>query len=172
MPGGESAARRVVLGRVRGAHGVKGWLRVQPFTQARETLLEYPRWMLGSGDEWGDYRLELGSPHGSGLLIRLEGVADRDAAQGLAGRDVAVWRDELPGLGPGEFYWSDLEGLAVVTGDGIHLGVVERLFETGANDVVVVAGERERLIPFIRDDVVCRIDLEAGVMEVNWDPEF
>ena len=172
MSGGASGARRVVMGRIRGPHGVKGWLRVQPFTEARESLLDYPLWMLGGGDDWRDYRLQRGSPHGSGLLVSLAGVADRDAAQVLAGSDVAVWRDELPGLKAGEFYWSDLEGLAVVTGDGVHLGVVERLFETGANDVVVVAGERERLIPFIMDDVVCRIDLEAGVMEVNWDPDF
>ena len=113
-----------------------------------------------------------GHEHGDGLLVRLEGIADRDAAAALRGSEVSLWRSQLPALEEGEYYWSDLEGLGVVTMDGAFLGVVERLFETGANDVMVVRGERERLIPFVMDEVVRRIDLAAARIEVDWDAEF
>jgi 16S rRNA processing protein RimM len=164
--------RRVVLGHIRGPHGVRGWVKVQTFTEERETLLQHPLWLVGRGEEFREYRLKSGQGHGSGLLVSLEGVSGRDEAEALRGKDVAVWRDALPALEENEFYWSDLEGLEVVTRDGIRLGVVERLFETGANDVMVVAGDRERLIPFVMDEVVLRVDLAARCLEVDWDPEF
>lgn len=172
-PGAATDRRRVILGRIRGPHGVRGWLRVQTFTEERETLLRHPRWLVGSGNDFREYRLEKGQGHGSGLLVSLEGVSGRDDAEALRNRDVAVWRDALPELPEDEFYWSDLEGLEVLTVKGVRLGVVERLFETGANDVMVVRGEdRERLIPFVMDEVVRRVDLSAGCLEVDWDPEF
>ena len=164
--------QRVVLGRVAGPHGVQGWLRVKTFTESRATLLGFTRWMLGSEAGWSDYGLREGRAHGDGLLVRLDGIADRDAAAALRGREVAVWRAQMPVLQEGEYYWSDLEGLSVYTGDGVALGAVERLFATGANDVMVVRGERERLIPFVMDEVVRRIDLDAGRIEVDWDAEF
>jgi len=165
-------AQRVVLGRVAGPHGVHGWLRVRSFTELRETLLGFPRWMMGSEEGWIEYGLLEGRVHGDGLLVRLEGIADRDAAAALRGSEVAVWRAQLPALQEGDYYWSDLQGLNVFTADGVALGVVERLFETGANDVMVVRGDRERLIPFVMDAVVRRIDLAAGCIEVDWDAEF
>ena len=81
-------------------------------------------------------------------------------------------RDALPKPAPGELYWSDLEGLRVRTVEGRELGTVSHLFETGANDVIVVKGDRERLIPFLRDSVVREVDLAAGTMIVDWDPDF
>ncbi len=164
--------RRVILGRIRGAHGVRGAIRVQVFTEARESLLEHSRWLVGRDEGWTDFTVQRGNPHGDGLLAFLEGVKDRDAAEALRGMDVAVWRDELPVLAEDEYYWSDLQGLRVVTVSGTELGAVERLMETGANDVLVVTGERERLIPFLPGDVVTRVDLDAGCLEVDWDPEF
>ena len=162
----------MILGRVRGPHGVRGALRIQPFTEDRDTLLDHPEWMLGKGECWSEYRLVGGQGHGDGLRVILETVTDRDAAEALRGLEVAVWRDALPDLEDGEFYWSDLVGLAVTTTEGESLGVVERLMETGANDVLVVKGERERLIPFLMDDVVRHVDLDGRRMEVDWDPEF
>ncbi len=160
------------MGRIGSAHGVRGWLRVQPFTETPDGLLAFPRWMLGRRGEWREFALVEGQVHGSSLLARLAGIADRDAADALRGSEVAVWRDELPTLAQDEYYWSDLEGLEVVTGEGVALGTVERLFATGANDVMVVRGERERLIPFVPGEVVRRVDLQARCMEVDWDPEF
>ena len=97
---------------------------------------------------------------------------DRDAAAALKGTQIGVHREQLPGPGEGEYYWHDLVGLRVQTTQGMELGTVDHLIETGANDVLVVRGERERLIPFIRGQVVLSIDLAAGEMRVDWDPEF
>ena len=109
-----------------------------------------------------------------GIVVQLEGCDDRDRAATLVKTQIAITRDQLPEPAAGEYYWQDLKGLQVVTLDEVNLGKVTNLMETGANDVLVVKAEdgRERLIPFIREDVVTHIDLETGTMTVDWDPEF
>ena len=97
---------------------------------------------------------------------------DRDQAEALAGAIIAIQREQLPELEDAEFYWADLIGLAVQTQEGVELGHVDHLFETGSNDVVVVKGDRERLIPFVMDQVIQSVDLESRLMVVDWDPEF
>lgn len=113
-----------------------------------------------------------GRRYGKGILARLAVCNDRDRARDLIGSDIAVRRSELPDPGRDRFYWADLEGLTVRNRDGVELGVVDHLLETGANDVLVVKGERERLIPYVRGAVVVSVDLEQGVILVDWDPEF
>lgn len=106
-------------------------------------------------------------------MAELEGVSDRDAAQDLMGWEILIHKQQLPKADPGEYYWADLVGLNVETETGIQLGVVDHLLETGANDVLVVLdGETERLIPFLQQQTVLKIDLEAGLMLVDWDPDF
>lgn len=162
---------RIILGRIAGVFGVKGWLKVFSETSPRENILRYPVWQLRRREGWKPYRLLEGQPHGKGIIARLEGVDDREGAAELIRAPIAIPREELPPAGPGEFYWADLEGLSVVTLDGVELGRVDRLFETGANDVMVVKGDRERLLPFIAD-VVQDVSLEEGRIRVDWDPEF
>ncbi|HYW03837.1 MAG TPA: ribosome maturation factor RimM [Gammaproteobacteria bacterium] len=169
---GRCDERRVVLGRVAGLFGVHGWVKVHSDTQPRENILEYPVWQLGDAGGWQARRLIEGRVHGKGIVAQLEGCDDRATAAALLGTRIAVGRDELPPLADGEYYWTDLEGLRVRTASGRELGTVDRLMETGANDVLVVRGERERLIPFLPDRVVTDVDLEAGVMVVDWDPDF
>ena len=107
------------------------------------------------------------------VVAKLAGCNDRDAAEQLVGAEISIRRTQLPATTePGEFYWTDLVGLRVQTVEGVDLGRIERLFETGANDVIVVQGERERLVPYVWEQVVRDVDLEAGVMHVDWDPEF
>jgi len=162
----------VVLGRITGLYGVQGWVKVFSYTEPRAGIIGYdPLYLDGQGD-WRPCRIEEGRLQGKGVIIKFAGYDDRDAATALLGRDIAVRREQLAPLNAGEYYWSDLEGLRVMTVGGVVLGVVERLFETGANDVMVVAGERERLIPFIAGDVIVEIDLTGGVMRVDWDPDF
>ena len=110
--------------------------------------------------------------HGKAVIARLGGYEDRDTARELVGAEIAVRRDQLAEITEGEYYWADLVGLKVVTVSGKDLGIVNHLIETGANDVLVVVGERERLIPFIRDEVVVAVDLDRGEIRVDWDPEF
>ena len=160
------------MGRVSGAHGVRGWVLVKPYGEDGEALLSARRWLLERAGQWQEVAVLDGRPHGAALLVRLEGVADRDAAMALRGAEVALWRSQLPEPRDGEYYWSDLEGLVVETDGGEALGRVERLLATGANDVLVVHGERERLIPFVPGTVVTEVDLDAGRIRVDWDPEF
>ncbi len=163
-------ARRetVELGYVSGLHGVRGWVKIFSYTRPPENVFEYRSWIL-NGREVAvlDARR-----NGRTLIAHVDGVDDRDTAAALVGAKIAVDRAAMPAPKPGEFYWADLVGLTVRTADGSELGRVERLFETGANDVLVVQGDRERLIPWIHGDVIEDVDLDAGVITVRWDPEF
>jgi 16S rRNA processing protein RimM len=168
----DRAARLVVIGRVAGVYGVRGWIKIISATEPPEAILQYPSWRVRAGSEWRAMALTAGRRHGKGMLAHLANCDDRDAARTLVGAEIAVPRAELPDPGPDNFYWADLEGLTVRTEAGIELGVVDHLLETGANDVLVVKGEKERLIPYVRDEVVTGIDLDQGVITVDWDPEF
>lgn len=162
----------VSLGVVLGAWGVKGWLRIRSYTEPRENILGFSRWILRQAHEQRPARVEAGKPQGRSVVAKLEGVDDRAAAERLAGFEIVVERSAMAPCEPGEYYWADLEGKRVVTMKGEELGRVARLLETGSNDVMVVAGERERLIPFIKDRVVRDVDLAAGVIVVDWEPGF
>lgn len=171
-PVGEGNRDWVVVGRIEGAYGVKGWVRVRSFTDPPANILDYEPWrlQLPQGHQDCD-RLEM-RPHGKGFVAQLAGVDDRDAAAALGGAEVEVPRDALAAAGPGEYFWSDLLGLDVVTITGEWLGQVETMMATGANDVMVLAGDRRRLIPFVQDSVVQAVDLDAREIRVDWDPDF
>ena len=161
----------VVLGRISGLFGVRGWVKVYSYTEPREAVLNYCRWLLPDGDGWQEATVAEGRRHGKSIVARLAGVADRDQAAELVGREIAVRRDALPETDNGEYYWSDLEGLTVEHRDGTELGRVAYLLETGANAVMVVQGETERLIPFVMDKVILGVDLANGRIEVDWEWE-
>jgi 16S rRNA processing protein RimM len=163
----------VTLGRISGAYGVKGWVKVYSETSPRENILAYAPWDLVRAGRRQRVEVKDGRPQGRVLVAWLEGCDDRDAAEALVGSEIQVPRTRLPDdLAPGEYYWADLVGLRVETLDGVELGRITRLFETGANDVIVVEGERERLLPYVWQQVVREVDLAAGVMRVDWDPDF
>lgn len=142
------------------------------YTESREEILDYAPWYLQQGEQWSAWRLIKGRRQGRSIVAALEGVDSRDSAALLLGREIAIRREQLPSLKAGEYYWADLEGLHVITLQGISLGRVKRLLETGANDVLAVEGERERLIPFLTGTVVKRADLQQGLLIVDWDPDF
>lgn len=160
------------MGRVSGVFGVRGWVKVFSYTEPRENILEYQPWLIANGDGWEEVAVVDGRLHGKGVVAHIEGVDDRDAAAALMDTTIAVRRDQLAALQPGEFYHADLVGLEVVTVDGVSLGKVSHLFATGANQVMVVQGERERLIPFVQEQVVRSVDIDDGRITVDWDPEF
>jgi len=162
----------IVLGRVTGLYGVQGWVKVFSDTRPREAITRYSPLMLGHEENWREAPVDGAKAHGKGVIIKFQGCDDRDAAAALMGQEIAVWRDQLPPLPDGEYYWADLVGLEVINEEGVQLGTVDSLFETGANDVIVVKGERERLIPYVSGDVVRKVDLTAGTMTVDWDPDF
>ncbi len=155
-----------------GLYGLRGWVKVYSYTDPLENILGYSPWSVVKGGEPVEFKVAEGRLQGKGIVARLEGIDDRDAAAELIGADILIARDRLPELPPGEWYHADLVGLEVVTNRGIVLGRVDHLFETGANAVMVVKGERERLLPFVHGQVVLDVDPAVGVITVDWDPEF
>jgi len=139
------------------------------YTQPREAILDYDRWYLNRKGEWHSTAVLDGKRHGKSVIAQLEGVDDRDRAAVLMECDIAVDREELPEPGQGSYYWADLEGLKVVHRDGTELGRVAYLMETGANDVLVTEGDKERLIPFIADSIILDVDFDEGVIRVDWE---
>lgn len=159
------------MGRIAAPFGVKGWVKVEPFTAAPESLPLYSTWWLGRDGEWQEYRIERAQAQGRAVVAKLAGCEDREAAMVFRGRQVAVPRQALPPTKANEFYWADLIGLRVVNEKAQDFGEVVRILETGANEVLVVRGDSERLIPFIAD-VIREVDLAAGVMRVEWGADY
>ncbi|CAA9892316.1 Ribosome maturation factor RimM [Candidatus Methylobacter favarea] len=147
-------------------------MKVFSFTDPRENILIYSPWLLKKGSEIRLADIVNGKPQGKAIIAQLEGVNDRDQAASFIGWDVFIRHEQLPEAADGEYYWSDLIGLKVETIEGDQLGIVDSLLETGANDVIIVQGERERVIPFIQGQTIINIDVEAGRIIVDWDPAF
>lgn len=167
-----SRQQHINVGRISGVFGVKGWVKVFSFTDARENILNYSPWLLKKDKETRLVDVIDGNLQGKAVVARLDGVNDRDQAASLMGWDIFITPDQLPKAANGEYYWSDLIGLNVETNLGVQLGIVDSLLETGANDVLIVKGERERVIPFLQGQTIINIDLDAGRMIVDWDPDF
>ena len=163
------ASEPVVLGRISGLFGVRGWVRVFSYTEPREAFLQYKGLLLGRFGDWQSTKVAEGQRHGKSVILRLEGCDDRDQAAALIGSEIGAIRSELPEPEDGHYYWSDLIGLLVVHRDGTELGRVKDMLETGAHDVMVVKGEQERLIPFVMEEVVISVDLEEKLISVDWE---
>lgn len=178
MAGGQAVQDWIVLGRIAGPYGIKGWLRVQSFTEPADNLAGYKPVWIGRSGEWKETTIRRFEAHGKGWVAQLKGCDDRNAAEALAGAEIAVPRQQLPALKPGEYYWTDLEGSVVYNRQGEFLGLVDRLLETGANDVLLVVpaegslDDQERLIPWVPDRYVVDVDLAAKRIEVDWEADF
>lgn len=189
------------MGRVVAPYGIYGWLKVLPDTEAIDGLFDYDTWWLGKGNDWREMVVETAKIHNDVIVVKLQGINDRDAAFACKGKQIGVPRVQLPEPDENEYYWSDLLGLHVKNLQGVDLGVIDDILETGANDVLVVkalpakteaAGKavadksvsgknvankdtkekaQERLLPFIAS-VVLEVDLKAKTMLVDWDPDF
>jgi 16S rRNA processing protein RimM len=156
------------MGRVAAPFGVKGRVKITPFTESPAALARYRRLWIGRQGEWREVAVVEVAVHGATVVARLAGCEDRDAAARLRGAELAIPREALPPAAPGEFYWADLVGLDVVNAAGEPLGRVQGLFSTGANDVLRVGeGKDERLLPFVAA-VVKNVDLAARRIEVDW----
>ncbi len=160
------------MGRLGAAHGLSGWLRVFSYADPPEQLQNYRNWILVVNDQRREVTLRSLRSIGNGLACRLENVDTREAAEALKGAEIRVSRAALPTTDADEWYWADLEGLEVRNLDGERLGDVTGLMATGANDVLIVQGERRRLIPFLPGSRVQEVKLEEGCLIVDWDASF
>ena len=161
------------MGRVASAHGIRGWIKVQPFTEYLDSLMDYPSWWIGQENgPWREVEVKQCEVHSKTLAALLPDCPDRTAAEKLKGLLVAVPRSSLPQQDDDEYYWSDLIGLAVVNEAGVALGTVANLLETGANDVLVVKGDSgEILIPFVASTIK-QVDVQNKIIRVDWSADY
>lgn len=168
-----AANRLLLIGKIVGVFGVDGWVKLESYTEPRLRIFAYKPWLVTAAGSEFEVSTAHGREQGNGMVGKLQGYDDRDAAVGLIGATIQVRRSTLPKPKRGEIYWADLEGLEVVTLNDVVLGKVSHLFSTGANDVLVVRdGERERLVPYVSGQFVKSVDLAAGRITVDWDPDF
>jgi len=177
----------VVMGRIVAPYGVFGWLKIVPDTEAFDGLFDYDNWWLGKGDDWREMVVETAKVHNDVIVVKLKGIDDRDAALACKGKQIAVPRSQLPEAEENEYYWSDLIGVRVKNLQEIDFGLIVDVFETGANDVLVLKPDlveavaatqdtlkekqQERLLPFTAA-VVLEVDIKAKTMLVDWDADF
>jgi len=177
---------KITVGRITGVYGVKGWVKVFSYTDPMEAIVDYSPWYIRAEGRkkatWNQVKLKAGKRHAKTVVAKLEHCNDRDAAMAYIGTEIAIMPEQLEALrDKNEFYWRDLIGLQVINQQKITLGVVQKLLETGANDVLVVVSEdsgggetvvRERLIPWTLNNAIIAVDLERGFISVDWDPDF
>ena len=161
----------ICVGHILGAQGIKGWVRIFSRTSPRENLVNYSPWVIEQGDKRTTVNVT-GRTQGKNVIARLEGCDTRTQAEALTGSQIWIAAAQLPGLQDGDYYWADLIGLTVESLQGETLGVVSSMLETGADDVMVVKGDRERLIPFVIDDIVHEVDIKGQRLVVDWLPDY
>jgi len=168
----------IVIGQVSGVFGVHGWVKVFSHTEPRENILSYNPWLLKDKAGWQSISVIKGRKQGKTIVAQLKGVDNRDKAHALISCDVAIKDEQLKSLEENEFYWRDLKGLKIINCNGEELGLVKEMMATGANDVMVVkltaekaeaSKENELLIPYLKDSVIKKVDLEKGLIQVDWD---
>jgi 16S rRNA processing protein RimM len=162
----------VTLGRITGVFGVQGWLKIHSYTEPRDNIVGFDTWTLERDGERTRVAVEAGRRQGAGIVVKLAGIDDRDEAHAWVGADVLVERRALPECAPGEYYWTDLEGLEVRTPSGDTLGRVDHLLATGGHDVLVLDGTPSRLIPFVLGTVIRAVDLEGGIIVADWAADY
>jgi len=166
-----NADELICVGHILGAQGVKGWVKIFSNTSPRENILNYSPWLV----EWGGKLAEInisGRVQGKNVVAKLDGIDDRDQAENLLGQQLYIKPSQLPRLEADEYYWSDLIGMTVEDLNAEPLGSIKSMMETGADDVMVLGGKPERLIPFALEQVVKKVDLKEKRVVVDWSFEY
>ncbi len=158
----------LVVGRIVGVHGLQGGLKLLSYTRPRSNLLRYREWWVRPADGWRRVRLLEGSVQGKSLVARLNAVDSREAAEQMVGLDILMPRADLPRAKANEYYWAELIGMQVLNTEDSVLGQVRNLVEAGDHDVLVIAGEREYLVPFVRGVYILKVDRKARQIRVDW----
>ena len=163
----------IIMGRVAGAQGILGWVKLKTYTEFVDGLAEFPVWWLGDEKhDWREIAVEKFAVQGKGLIAKFPGCNDRTAAEKYKGLLVAVPRSSLPQEAEDEYYWTDLIGLDVVNLAGESLGTVGNLMDTGANQVLCVRGASgEILVPFIAS-AIRQVDMAEKVIRVDWSADW
>jgi 16S rRNA processing protein RimM len=158
------------------AHGVRGWLRVQSFTDPPQRLFEWRSWQLQApadhqGGATREVKLLEARPQGSGWIARLEGIEERNAASRLTGQMILVAKELLGPAEGREHYRDDLIGFEAKNLEGAVLGVVDHFVDTPGNPVMVIKGVREHWVP-VTSQHLRSIDKDARAVVVDWPEDF
>ncbi len=171
------ASDTIVIGKIGAPYGVKGWVKITTYTDEIEGVFSYSPWLLGDGDK--QVTIDSWRTHNKGVVAKIIGVETRDDAESIKNLDISIKAEQLPQLTDDEYYWRDLVGMQVITESGYNLGTVKELFETGSNDVMLIRanpndafGQKERMVPFLHDQVIKQVDMQARTIKVDWDPGF
>jgi 16S rRNA processing protein RimM len=174
-------SKKIIIGAIGDAYGIKGWSHLISFADPHSNIFNYPHWQIQidrqDQDRFTPLKIESHKPHGNGFVVKIENCNDRDQALLFKGKSIAVERTELPATKKGVYYWSDLVGLTVINTKNQSFGVIDHLFDTGSNDVIVTVIEtkidkhiakQNIYIPYLKS-VVKEIDLDKKMMLVEWD---
>jgi len=162
----------VVMGKVVGSFGINGWLKIKSFSEKIELLGKYENWYFSQDEKnWSEKKIEQFKINLNKISVKIYGINDRTAADGYKGYLIGIPKQSLPELANNEFYWNDLIGFEVVTLSDVLLGKLETFIETGANDVMVVEGDKQRLLPYV-PSVVKKVDVKQQQIIVDWDENF
>jgi 16S rRNA processing protein RimM len=167
-----NSAGWVIVGRFGRAHGIKGFVRVNSFTEPPDNILGYTNWHAYIAKQWVPLKILQTEIHDKAILVQIEGYNEREQVAHLTNREIAVSRSQLPLLKQGEYYWFELIGMQVVNQLGQSLGRVTEIMPTGSNDVLVVEGEKRHLVPYLLGQFVIDIDTKQGLITVDWDVDF
>lgn len=172
--GQQTSLDPVVVGSIGAPHGVRGWVRINSFTEPGDNIFTYPLLLDTGKTGWQPIELEKFQAHGTGFVAKLLSIDDRDQAALITNAKLAVQRTDMPELDNGEYYWADIIGLTVSNEENIELGQVVDFFTTGANDVMVVRGadNKQHLIPYVPEMFILDVDLISKQIRVRWDAEF
>ncbi len=162
----------VAMGYIKGAFGIKGWLKIAASTEYTDSLLDYSEWQLSKDGKTRQVSLESGQVHNGELQVKLVGVDDRDSAHALRGYTIEIPREQFAETEDDEYYWTDLIGMTVVNREEQTLGTVANLMQTGAHDVLVVSGEHgQKLIPFV-SQYIDQVDTQAKQIRADWGIDY
>lgn len=162
----------VVIGRFGRAHGIKGLITVHSFTDPRDNILRYTDWHAYIDHQWKLLKILHLEVRDKAILAHIEGYHEREQVARLTNAEIAVSQDQLPALQPGEYYWHELIGMQVINQQGQLLGQLIEMLPTGANDVLVVQGEKKHLIPYLPGRFVIDVNVSQRLITVDWDVDF
>jgi len=163
---------KIVMGKILGPHGIKGWIKIHPFTEKKDSLIDHKIFMASKDEKlWQSFEVESMDVGDKFILAKFKGVDDRNAAEKLNKFFISLDKSSLPKLDENNYYWHELIGLDVKNNEGMHFGKVDSLIETGANDVLVVLGDKEYLIPYIKQ-VILEVNLETNTIRVDWQDDY
>lgn len=163
----------ILIGDIKSAYGIKGWVRLYSYTEPKEAIFDYQPWLIKKEDRYQPLTFESGKKHGKGLVVKLAEIKDRTIAETYQNTPIYIKKSSLPKTQTDEYYWSDLVGMRVLLATGENIGVVESLFETGAHAVLNIQPDAQsidnetRLVPW-HHDVIVNVDENKQQIILDW----